>query len=135
MAEQRTPSSQTLEKSSTVKSDKVLVTKDHTRHQKSDQGGGFFLCQSPTDLERNNNKIHIDTLSRQEQSSSSSKIGEKVLVGAERKDKPNKESYTGQALLDKDSNELFFTLDHAWQQLRRVNNLNSDESNTNSQEK
>jgi hypothetical protein len=86
-------------------------------------------------LERNNNKIHIDTLSRQEQSSSSSKIGEKVLVGAERKDKPNKESYTGQALLDKDSNELFFTLDHAWQQLRRVNHLNSGESNTNSQEK
>jgi hypothetical protein len=128
LAEQRTPSSQTLEKSSTV-----LVTKDRTRHQESDQSGGFFFRQSSTDVERNNNKIHIDTtLSRQEQSSSSSKIGEKVAVGAERKDKPKKESYKGQPLLDKDGNELFFTLDLARQQLRIVNHLNSDESNTNS---
>jgi hypothetical protein len=131
LAEQRTPSSQTSEKSSTLKSDKVLVTKDHTRYQESDQSGGFFFRQSSTDLERNNNEIPIDTQSRQEQSSSSSKVSEKVAFGAERKDKPKKESYTGKPLLDKDGNELLFTLDLARQQLKRVNNLNLDESNTN----
>lgn len=125
-----TPPSQTVEKSPTLNSEKLSVKKD-ALNQESGQSGGFFFRQSSTEVERIKTEVHhFDTLSGQRQSSSS-KIKDKVTVSAEKKDKSKKDSHPGQTLLDKNGNELFFTLDLARQQLRRVNHLNSNESNAN----